>query len=186
MTLIKIFGYGSLINKQSLLFTSPDARGITAAYVKSFKRSFSLWDEKGLTSYAHGSLRGQPYCALDIKKMSRGQVNGVVFTITASLDDLKKREHMYSLIKAEAFDFANDESLGEVLVFSGGHNDGLYDVDSPAQARYLGMCLAGAATYGQEFYKMFLATTYIGNQTLLKFPKLLKLGQNYKDSLEEL
>lgn len=181
---IKIFGYGSLVNRQSLLRTSPEAADIRTAYVRGFRRSFNLWDERGLTAKSHGRLRGQPFCALDVEESAGGVVNGVVFTIAGSLADIKSREYMYRLIEAEAFDFASHQSLGPVLVFSAGRNDGSYAMDSPAQGRYLAMCLAGAKAYGQPFCDQFLATTYIGRKPLADWPELAGLGRDYCDRLD--
>ena len=177
MSPIQIFGYGSLINRRSLLDTSPEATEIRPAYVKGFKRSFNLWDAKGLTAKSHGPLRGQPFCALDIEESSGGDVNGLVFTIMESLQDIKAREHMYKLIETEVFDFKSNQSIGKAYVFSAGRRDGSYVVDAPAQVRYLGMCLAGARAHGQEFYDKFLTTTYIGQQVLADLPDLLRQGQ---------
>lgn len=64
---------------------------------------------------------------------------------------MKKREHMYQLITTEAFDFETHQSLGQVLVFSSGRNDGSYAMDSPAQARYLAMCLGGGENIRSGF-----------------------------------
>lgn len=173
MDSIDIFGYGSLVNRQSLLDTSPDAAAIRPAYIKGFKRSFNLWDAKGLTAKHHGRLRAQPYCALDVEESAGDNVNGVVFTIADSLAAIKAREHLYRLVEVKAFGFEDNAPIGKVLVFIAGKNDGSYAMDSPAQTRYLDMCLAGAKDYGTDFYNQFLATTYIGNQTLTDLPQLL-------------
>ena len=157
---------GSLINKQSLLRTVPDATKIRSAYIKNFKQSFNIWDSKGLTDKSHGSLRDQPFCALDVEKSPNDSVNGIIFEMSGSLEEIKAREHMYQLIRTEAFDFKSMISIGQVLVFSAGLNDGSYVFDSPAQTRYLNMCLTGAKTYGLDFYEEFLRTTYIGQQLL--------------------
>lgn len=183
MASIRIFGYGSLVNKQSLLRTSPDATDIQAVYIKDFRRSFNLWDERGLTAKSHGPLRGQPYCALDIEDAAGVNLNGVVFTIAKSLEEMKSREYMYRLIETEAFDFATEMPIGRIYVFSAGRNDGSYVMDSPAQTRYLGMCLAGAESLGRKFYNQFLATTYVGDQALSDLPELVSSGQNYIDDL---
>lgn len=83
----RIFGYGSLLNKQSLLRTSPDAAEIEPAYIKGFKRSFNV-----STAMRDGPLKGQPYCALGIEESSDTNVNGVVFTVRESLDSIKVHE----------------------------------------------------------------------------------------------
>ena len=175
---VKIFGYGSLVNEYSLLRTSPDATEIKTVYIKGFRRSFNL-----LTSKSHGPLIDQPYCVLDVEKSAGDNVCGIVFTITKSLKELKDREHKYQPIETEAFDFETNTLIGKVCVFSSGRNDSSYIMNSPAQARYLGMCLAEAKAYGQDFYQQFLSTTYIGDRTLLDFPELLSSGENYTNDL---
>jgi len=169
---IKIFGYGSLLNFDSLLETSPDATNIQPVYIEGFKRSFNLWDSEGLGSESHGKLRGHPYCALDIAKIGDETVNGVSFEVNISLENLKKRENMYNLIETEAFDFNSKTSVGNVYVFSSNSNNGSYDFESVAQTRYLKMCLQGAKAMGDDFYQQFLATTYIENSNLLEYPEL--------------
>lgn len=178
---LKMFDYIGLdklpyfvVYTKSLRATAPNAKP-KPAYILGFQRSFSLWDAVGFTK-TNLDVAGAPMCALDIKaaKDSDAKVNGVVFDVGATdLRALKEREIEYQLIKTTAFDFGSGKPLGECLVFSASKNNGSFVVDSPAQARYLQICLDGAKEYGDTFYREFLETTYVGSSTLDKLPKLV-------------
>ncbi len=160
---IQIFGYGSLINKESLLATTPSATNIRPAIIKGFMRDFSVWDEAGFTE-TNLDLAGQPYCAVDVRADSdtTALVNGVVFTIPDDeLVRLKQREKDYQTIETIAYDFATHDPLGKSLLFISGKNNGKFIKDSPAQQRYYDICCRSAREYGDDFYTMFIATTKI-------------------------
>ena len=169
-----VFGFGSLINTASLLVTSPHASDIRPAYVKGFRRDFSVW-AKGGWSTTNLDLAGIPFCALDIQEDSdaKARVNGTVFTVNENdFLKLKDRECEYKLTETVVYDFKNDEPIGKCLVFSACKNNGSYDVKSPAQIRYLEICLEGTKQYGEDFYQMFLDTTFVGDKRLSDMPEL--------------
>ena len=172
----QIFGYGSLINKQSLLRTAPDATDIRPCYLKGFRRAFNLWNPKGWQK-ANLDLAGIPYCAVDISETSdtEAKVNGVLFTVhNDDLIELVKREYEYKLIESTAYDFETGEVIAGCALFSSCKNNGAYAHGTPAQTKYLEVCLEGAQEFGEEFYQMFLETTYIGNQRVADLPELIK------------
>lgn len=163
-----LFGFGSLINVDSLKATAPDATNIRPAHIKGFVRDFSLWDDVGWTQ-TNLDLAGIPFCALDIRptKKSNALVNGIAFEVSPSgFIKLKEREQQYKAVQTLAYDHETNEPIGECWVFIAGKNNGKYVKDSEAQTRYLETCLAGAKTLGDEFYEEFLRTTYIGNKSL--------------------
>ncbi len=169
-----IFGFGSLINTKSLLGTAPHASDIRPCYVKGFRRDFSVWAKAGWST-TNLDLAGIPFCALDIQENSNPdmRVNGVVFTVNK--DDfvkLKDRECEYELTETVVYDFKSNEPIGKCQVFSACKNNGNYDFKSPSQTRYLEICLEGAKQYGEDFYQMFLDTTFIGDKRLGGMPKL--------------
>ena len=170
-----IFGFGSLINPDSLRSTVVDATDIKPAYVKGFFREFNLWNPIGFKNISP-ELTGIPYCALDIKRISdpKARVNGVAFAVNeAQLKKLRRRERGYKLIRSVAYDFNTDEKFGECYLFSACKNDGKYDFSSSSQTKYLGTCIKGAKKFGNEFYREFLNTTHIGDKTLSEVLELL-------------
>lgn len=167
MTRHYIFGYGSLINTASLHNTVPDANIIGPAYIKGYRRAFTMWDAEGFT-HSNPDLHGMPYCALNIApSYANDRVNGILFAVSAAYyTDLIHREHDYSLVPTNAYDFATDELIGKCLVFMSSKNTGSFDSNNPAQQRYLDICLDGAREYGSKFYDEFQTNTYVGNSPL--------------------
>lgn len=164
----QIFGFGSLINSSSLLTTVSNAADIRPCYVKGFRRQFNLFDVIS-GNHTDPRLAGMSYCALDISAISdtEAKVNGVLFAVDDDgLLSLIKRERGYELVDTVAYDFETGEKIGDCQLFSACKNDGVYDAVSPAQVRYLEICLEGTKQYGENFYRMFLDTTYVGDKLL--------------------
>ncbi len=120
-------------------------------------------------------LAGIPFCAIDvIADASDVDVNGVIFSVGADhLPALKRRELGYRMIETLAYDFETGKPLGTCFVFSANKRDGRYASGEPAQERYTKLCLDAAKEYGDEFYRQFLATTYIGDEVLGKVLDLI-------------
>lgn len=169
-----IFGFGSLIEEKSLWATAPNATNIRPAYIKGFRRDFSLWDPLGYTE-TNLDLAGIPFCSLDIQKVSnlKAIVNGVVFTVSEpDYKQLLIREKEYKLIKTMAYNYQDGKSLGICEVFSGGKNNGSFSFNSAPQLRYLKNYLQAAKRYGDKYYQEILSTTFIGIEPLSDFPRL--------------
>ena len=127
-----------------------------------------MWDETGFTE-TNLDLKGIPHCALNVKPSvdTRSKVNGIAFEMTKNyLQALLKREKDYDLIKTAMYDFETNEEIDTCYLFSSNQEDGAYNFDCPAQARYLKVCLDGARTIGIEFYDEFLKSTFIGEDSL--------------------
>jgi cation transport regulator ChaC len=173
-----IFGYGSLINLESLKATAPNAEKIRPTYIKGFRREFCMWDADGWTE-SNLDLAGQPMCAVDMHAVddSESRVNGVAFNVPDT--DLKRlivREQNYKLIETPLYNFETDQEVGICQVFSSNKHNGTYDFKGAAQARYLQICLDSSKSYGERFYQEFLDTTYIGRQRLSELPELIMLA----------
>jgi cation transport regulator ChaC len=159
-----IFGYGSLLSLESLRASVPDAQELRAAYIRGFRRDFSLLDSEGWVT-SNLDVGGVPFCGVDIHRVAAGDaiVNGVVFQVDQSeLPALLEREKDYELIETIAYDFHTSESVGTCLVFRAGKRNAQYDFSSAAQRRYLKVCLDGARAHGERFYEAFRRSTYIG------------------------
>lgn len=168
-----IFGYGSLLSRESLRASVPNATNLRPAYMKGFRREFSLLDPEGWTT-TNLDVAGIPFCAVDvIAGHVDSIVNGIVFEVNREyMTALKRREQEYALIQTMAYDFRDDREIGSCYVFSANKRNGRYLFGEPAQERYLKVCLEGAREYGDKFYEQFLATTYIDDKTLNKIPEL--------------
>ncbi len=170
-----IFGYGSLMDNESLRATVPTANNLRPAYIKGFRREFNKIDEEGWHS-SNLDLAGIPYCAVNVTANENdGEVNGITFEVELTyFDNLRQREKDYEPVKTTAYDFETGKPLGKCFVFLANTCDGSYEHGNPAQERYLKVCLSAAKEYGNDFYKQFLATTYIGDKTLDEISWLTK------------
>ena len=169
-----IFGYGSLLQLESLKATVPSAKNLRPAYIEGFRREFTLWDPIGWTE-TNLDLAGIPFCGVDARQTSDNKdwVNGVVFEVDQTdLPALLKREQEYELIETTAYDFNTGQPIGTCMVFSANKITGEYDFNSAAQARYLDVCLEGAQAFGEEFLSQFICTTFIGDRSLDNLPAL--------------
>lgn len=162
-----IFGYGSLMQTESLKTTVPSAKNLYPVYIKGFRREFTLWDPVGWTE-TNLDLADIPFCAVDIQPaVDDSLVNGIIFEVDQSeVPALLEREKGYKLIETTAYDFITQEPIEACMVFSANTRTGEYDFESEAQQRYLDVCLEGAKQYGEEFYGMFCNTTYIGDRLI--------------------
>lgn len=167
-----IFGYGSLLQLESLKATVPSAKNLRPVYIEGFRREFTLWDTVGWTE-TNLDLAGIPFCAVDVVSDSKGWVNGIVFEVAETeLPALMEREQEYELVETTAYDFESCQPIGKCMVFTANKNTGRYDFNSNAQTRYLENCLEGAEIYGAEFLSQFIVTTFIDSKSLDRIPSL--------------
>jgi len=181
MPQLPIFGFGSLLDPESLTATVPDAYDVLPTYITGFRREFSFWDSDGWTE-SNLDLAGEAFCAVDAKVSSEPQskINGIIFQMSeVSYEKLLQREEGYGLVKTTVYSFENDKVLGECFLFSSNKNDGVYNFESAAQERYLEVCLRGACKYGMDFYQEFLNTTFINGQCLKEVKGLAKICDKY-------
>ena len=156
--------------------SSPNAAGFQAAYVTGFRRSFGKWDEQGFTG-SNLDVGHIPHCALDVQPHPNDSVNGVVFMVDEKeFQKLIEREYGYNVIKTTAYDFDNGQELGVTYLFSAKQPQGTYDFsNNAAQERYLQVCLEGAKTMGDTFYRSFVASTYSNARPLNQEERLQHL-----------
>ena len=93
---VSIFGYGSLMNKESTLKTLPSASNFAPAILQGYQRAFHLVSISGLRS-GRANLDTKEMAALSIYPAGDDQfVYGCVFDIEeADLVDYFDREHRY-------------------------------------------------------------------------------------------
>ncbi len=160
---IKIFGYGSLINKDSLLKTIPEFSNFFPAKVEGFVRVFNICDKKFVANPKF------PKCVLNVEK-SEGNfcINGVCFEVDSSyFDRLVEREEGYELVKVEVKDYENDKNIYSAFMFRVLHYEPFdFQFGNEDQVEYLNMCFRGCREISDEFLIDFKKTTFIGKKTL--------------------
>lgn len=158
-----IFGYASFINKIFLETTIPEAKNIFPAKLAGFVRVFNIpsstyFCEK--TSVACAELNAE-------KSEWNEYINGICFSISEErLKQLLEREKNYEIVRVE-IEESGRKQTHKALFFRVLHYEGHdFQFSSKNQLEYLNICLEGAKKLGEEFYKDFLQTTFIGDKTL--------------------
>lgn len=168
------FGYGSLMNKDSLQETIPYVLRIIPAFIRGYRREFGVWDPEGFTG--ENWFHTGEY-ALNIKKIAdaTSRVNGILICIPSEYkSELLRREDGYIEVYETAYDFYSAEKLGRAEVFEAIKDDDRFLFGSRDQEEYLKICLAGARSFGEEFYLDFIETTYIGEHRLSEIREIIK------------
>jgi cation transport regulator ChaC len=173
-----LFGYGSLLSRESLLASVPEASAFVPAYIRGFRRVFNFSDTDGFIK-TNLDVAGEAFCAANIEAVpdQDSVVNGALFTVKQEdLPGLIDREHGYELVCTEAYDFETKRLLGQCGTFLADDNQnvGEFIHNGAAQLRYLQVCLDGARSHGNEFYELFLQSTHIGGVALGALPELIE------------
>lgn len=172
MKQIKIFGYGSLINEQSLRKTVPNAKNIKPCKLYGFVRVFNIEEKR------FSPITNKPKTVLNIEKSEFNQyVNGISFEISMQeFQALQEREKQYEIVQAEIENYENKNNISKAMVFRVKHFEAFdYQYNNKDQENYLNICLEGSKEISKEFYNDFLKTTFIGKQTLEELKKELNL-----------
>jgi len=158
---ITVFGYGSLMNADSLRKTVPTVDALTPAMLHGHTRLFSTKAKK------RSEKSNEPICVLNIKEAPESSVNGICFTVPKEhFDALRQREQAYDM-KEVTVETLYDRKKQNVITFIDRTED--YDTfvfDEPLQIDYLQICIDGARAVEEDFYNMFLDTTHINNKKL--------------------
>lgn len=158
---IKIFGYGSLINEESLRKTVPNASTLFPVILKNHIRIF---ETKSSTRFTKDNIA---VCALNIKEDFNHQINGVCFEVSDKyFDDLLKREGAYNLKEIIVECFKTSEKIKAYVFVDNSKEKQEFLFEEPQQLDYLKICLDGANKFGDEFYEMFLKSTFINDKKL--------------------
>ena len=161
---IVIFGYGSLINEDSLRKTVPSAKNIVPVRLQGYTRVFDFPSSTRLCE------KSGKCCtvlnAFESKKDS--SINGIIFEMDEEdLQNLIYRETGYELIEVEVENYY-DENVKIVAYFfkAPKYESNYFLFDSEKQMEYLDLCVEGCKIFGDEFLREFLETTYIENKSL--------------------
>lgn len=161
----RVFGYGSLLNENSLKKTVPNASNIKPVILRGFIRVFNA--KCGRIC----NCKNTNVAALNIEKSEINDfINGIVFEMDElHFDELLKREEGYELIEIDIESYEGERF--RAVTFRYPHFEAEYDFlfDSEVQMSYYNLCLDGAKSFGDDFYRDFLETTFIGKKKLVKF-----------------
>jgi len=165
--MIKIFGYGSLLNIKSLKETVPSARDVIPSKINGYVRIFNM-----PSPYRRSEIDGKPCSVLNIKK-SKGILNGICFNMDEEdLKILSIREKGYDLIDVEAEDVYGVIHMAKTFKATKNKKcDFIYE--SKKQKEYLEMCFNGCKAIGKEFLKEFMETTFIGEKKIIELQEIL-------------
>jgi cation transport regulator ChaC len=173
-------GFGSLLDRASLRASAPGVLQVRPCYALSLERDFSFWDPVGWTA-TNLELAGESFCAVNVRPRLGGRVNGVAFSVNeAEYAALLVREAGYDAIELPVFDYATGAEFARCVVFSAGEAAGAYRWGSPAQERYLEVCLAGAHTHGRAFFEEWTQTTLLDGLPVADNPALAELLARYR------
>ncbi len=154
-----VFGYGSLINIDSLKKTIPNIKKLYKGKLIGYKRVFDLQAVRKLGEQG-------PVAVLDIEEDIDSVVNGVYFDINEEeLESLKEREIIYKCIKIDI----QTEDGGQIsgITFQAKERPRTnFKFGCELQAKYLDTCLSGAKKLGSDFYNCFLESTFVCNKPL--------------------
>lgn len=156
MNNIKIFGYGSLINEQSLKKTSPNSKILYPAKTYGFIRVFNLASTNRICSITNKSV-----AVLNVEKGEYNeQINGVCIEVSKEeFKHILEREKGYELIEIEILDYNNENNKTKGYMFRARHYEP-YDFifNSQMQNEYLTICIEGAKNFGEQFLEEFKTT----------------------------
>lgn len=160
---IKIFGYGSLMNEDSLKETCPTGKILYPARLYGFIRVFNVPAPQRFCSKS-----GNPCAALNAEKSEWNEhINGVCIEIPdEDIECLAQREDGYELVQIEIEHFFEEKRELAFMYRSLHFEAHDFQENSPEQLEYLKICEEGCRVFGEKFLKEFKETTFIGHNKL--------------------
>jgi cation transport regulator ChaC len=156
--MMRIFAYGSLMNKIDLSRTVPEARNMAPMKMYGYRRMFDLE-----STYRFDPINNTPICVLNVEKSSSllDYVNGICFEMDdKSFEDLLEREKAYSLVEATVNDYKEEYKTYNAHFFvSTNYKKYPYQILSELQLEYLKICVEGCRDHGQKFLEDFRKST---------------------------
>lgn len=149
------------MNKDSLRKTSPGARIVKPVAVQGYRRVFNI------ASCGRGNAQTKvPSAVLNLTPDAEVQLWGALIEIPDDdLEALQAREMGYDMHA-----LALGGSVRAHTFIMSGHTPYMYVPNCPVQKEYLDLCLEAATNLG--ILENFLATTYVGEETLAACPLL--------------
>ena len=162
---IKVFGYGSLINQDSLKQTSPNSKILYPALLYGFTRVFNVPSPSRFCEKT-----GDPCAVLNVEKSEWNEyINGVCIEVPfEEFEQLFEREEGYELVQVDINHF-NDEKQERAYMYRALHFEAHdFQIQSNQQLEYVKICEEGCREFGNEFLQEFKKTTFIGDKTLFE------------------
>lgn len=153
----KIFAYGSLINRQSLNRTVPEARNIVPGATAGLRRVFNL-----ASTYRFDERQQAAVCVLSAEPDAADSVmNGICFEMDEiSLDNLLQRESGYDFVRIDAHHYHDRDDTFEAYYFRAKPAEPYrFLANSDAQRHYMRLCLSGSEVFGPRFVDDFKRST---------------------------
>lgn len=154
-----IFGYGSLINLDSIAKTI-ERKVLKSEIIPTIVFGYSrIWNYKARV-FSEKLNKNVDAVYLNLKESKKKYVNGIIFKISdAELDKLKLREKHYSLV--DISDKTNLKDKYNIYTFICYHEDHLAKKTSEAYVfkKYLEIVNKGCDEMGPEFKQIYVDTT---------------------------
>jgi gamma-glutamylcyclotransferase (GGCT)/AIG2-like uncharacterized protein YtfP len=152
---MKIFGYGSLMNENSLKKTVPDAHIIGTDTLKGYRRHFDF-----KSPYRKNEDTGIFSSVLNISTDSSCSITGVLI-------ELSEEKHEELLNREQGYESLGIELISGEMAYTFiacDYDPYKYIFNDEVQSEYLNLCISAATKYG--FLNNFLESTFIGKQSI--------------------
>ncbi len=197
-----IFGYGSLINKESRYKTIKNKSVCDDIPVRISKDFGYIREWNNNVSGKHHTGKLIKYTALGLRKSNKGHsINGVLYSIDKhKLHVYDKREKGYLRIKIPHKYITNLspnlstknqplDTSGYVWVYvlaNRGDNIHTATIDYPIRQMYIDVCILGCLQYGEEFATEFINSTYKWSPNWINDRVLSTWLQKYKSQYKKI
>ena len=161
--MITIFGYGSLMNEESIKKTLASVSNLRPVRLYGFVRVF---DFPSTTRFSEIDKR--PCAVLNIQETSPDKfINGVCFDIKEEdFENYKKREEGYELIKVIVEELTTNKKIEAITVQAKTNSPTEFIFESATQIEYLHTCISGCRDISEEYVEHFHKTTIINGKIL--------------------
>ncbi|MCK5233864.1 MAG: gamma-glutamylcyclotransferase [Candidatus Aenigmarchaeota archaeon] len=154
---IKLIGYGSLINRNSLRKTIEGPFKLQEVWVRGYKRVFDL---KAIKQFY------EPWdtdvAVLNVEKCKGAKFNAIVYEVSLTqYHNLLKREKTYRLIKVKYSDYTTNKVVGEAVLFLG--LEQFIHKNLNPRTHYFHICRKGAYAISHEYGRVWDKTTFLAN-----------------------
>jgi hypothetical protein len=149
---MKIFGYGSLMNQNSLKKSFNEFKIVGVDSLEGYYRIFNFKSPD-----RHNKETGEYSSVLNLNEHADTSISGVVIEIPQKqIDNLMNREKGYDCVEVML------NSGEKVHTFLAKENTIYnYIFEDSVQKEYLDMCLSACKSYGYSVYKNFITTTFL-------------------------
>ena len=157
---MRVIGYGSFLNKESLAKTIVP-RPVELILVKGYRRIFNLKASHLRQYKVQDPLK---VAVLNVIPDAEAFLNAILFEVNEDeFEKLKIRNKNYYTKEVEVYNFKTNEQNGTAILFIGKkleHGERVVEDHYLPIPQYLDLCKKGAYDYGESFGDFFMKTTY--------------------------